>query len=102
MTLAMPEESLLRGDPTTGDCRLDPPADMPISTAVFVAIGELSETPSRELKPFCRSVDPELIDALYEAQTNDAVTVEGEVAVEVAEYTVVIEPDGGVLIEGDG
>lgn len=97
----MPEKTLLRGDPSSGTCRLDPPDGMAVSTAVFVALGELSETPSTEIDPLSRSVDPDLIDALHSARTDDAITIEGEVSVQVEEYTVVIEDGGEVLIRTD-
>jgi len=66
----------------------------PVSRRVIDSVAALSDTDPLELPPLCDEVDPDALDALCRQMS------EGQVSFRYAGYSVTVDGDGFVDVEG--
>lgn len=69
------------------------------ATTAVIAIARVAGVDPVDMKPLHDSVDPELLESLHRAATDDAIRFDGEVTVSVDEYLIVVETDGTLSVE---
>ncbi|WP_254768290.1 HalOD1 output domain-containing protein [Salinilacihabitans rarus] len=78
---------------------LVPSPEADVSVELVLAIAEITDRDPLEMRPIYECCDPETIDALCAARRNDAVEIDGDVSVTIADHRVTIEADGTFRVE---
>lgn len=78
---------------------LVPSPEADVSVELVLAIAEIADRDPLEMRPIYEYCDPETIDALCAARRNDAVEIDGDVSVTIADHRVTIDAGGVLRIE---